>query len=133
MVKAPTRPAVSRGVATIRQSRDDALDALEEAINRVEHEIATTSEVGLFLTRLADRDDALTNEAAAIRRAATDAVLALPAVIQATATLTDLAGKMRDVAGTLPSVTDALTTTASILSLGQQFVDTIVNAQKKSS
>jgi hypothetical protein len=119
--------------ASLRKSRDDAIAALEVGIDKVEHELATTTQVGPYLKRLSDRDDALINEAAAIRAAATDAVLALPEVVQAAAKLANVSQKMQDVAKKLPAAKDVLTSTATVLSLGQQFVDLTVNAQKKSS
>ena len=134
MAKTPKPPSNLDDVAAqLRKSRDSALDALEVAIDKVEHEIATTDQTGPFLKRLVDRDDALINEAAAVRQAATDAVLALPEVIQAVSTLTNVSQKMQKVAKNLPAATDVLTTTAAVLSLGQQFVDLIANAQKKPS
>jgi hypothetical protein len=74
----------------------------------------------------------LVNEAAALRAAATDAVLALPEVTQAATALTSVSQRMQKVAQRLPAAKDVLATTAATLSLGQQFVDLIVNAQKKS-
>lgn len=116
--------------ASLRRSRDDALATLQVAIDRVEHEIATTNQVGPYLKRLADRDDALVNEAAAVRDATTDAVLALPEMKQAAATLANVAQQMQKIAKRLPTATDVLTTSAAALSLGQKFVDVIVNARK---
>lgn len=121
---------IEDNAASLRSSRDDALATLQVAIDRVEHELATTNEVGLYLKRLADRDDALVNEAAAVREATTEAVLALPAVEQAAATLVNLAQQMQKVAKRLPTATDVLTTSAAALSLGQRFVDVIIAAQK---
>ena len=116
--------------ASLRRSRDDALATLQVAINRVEHEIATTNQVGPYLKRLADRDDALINEAAAVREATTDAVLVLPEMEQAAATLVNVAQQMQKIGKRLPTATDVLTTSAAALSLGQKFVDVIVNARK---
>jgi hypothetical protein len=82
-----------------------------------------------MLQRLADRDDALINEAAAIRAAATDTVLALPEVQNAEKALTKISQDMQKVAKNLPNTTKTLTTTVDALSLGQKFVDTIVTAQ----
>lgn len=121
---------IEDNAASLRSSRDDALATLQVAIDRVEHELATTNEVGPYLKRLADRDDALVNEAAAVREATTEAVLALPAVEQAAATLVNLAQQMQKVAKRLPTATDVLTTSAAALSLGQRFVDVIIAAQK---
>lgn len=125
-------PKLDNVAADLRKSRDDALTALQGAIDRVEDEIATTDQKGPFLKRLADRDDALVNEAAAVRAAATDTVLGLPEVIQAAATLANVSQQMQTVARNLPTATDVLTTTATVLSLGQQFVDLVVNVQAKS-
>jgi hypothetical protein len=132
MANAPT-PKLDEIASDLRKSRDDSLAALQVAIDRVEHEIATTDQVGPFLKRLADRDDALVNEAAALRAAATEAVLALPEVMQAATALTSVSQRIQKVAQRLPAAKDVLATTAATLSLGQQFVDLIVNAQKKSS
>jgi hypothetical protein len=101
-------------VDAIRQARDLVLAVVEQSISVVENQIAATTQRGPMLQRLADRDDALINEAAAIRAAATDTVLALPEK-------------------NLPNTTKTLTTTVEALSLGQKFVDTIVTAQSKSS
>jgi hypothetical protein len=127
-----TRPNLSDIATSLRKSRDDALAALQVAIDSVEDEIAATNQAGPFLQRLADRDDALINEAAAIRAAATDAALALPEVAQAAAALANVSQQMQKVAQGLPAATNVLTTTAAVLSLGQQFVDLTVSAQKKS-
>lgn len=125
-------PKLDEVTVSLRRSRDDSLAALQVAIDRVEHEIAITDLVGPFLKRLADRDDALVNEAAAVREATTDAVLALPEVMQAAVKLANVSQQMQKVAEKLPTVKDVLTNTATALSLSQQFVDLIVNAQKKS-
>lgn len=117
-------------VARIRKSRDDALRVLEIATIKVEDEIAATVQSGPYLTRLAARENALINEAAAISRAATDAVLALPEVIRAASSLKKTSDKLVNVSKNLPNTTDILKVTASILSLGQQFVDLITNIQK---
>jgi len=117
-------------VARIRKSRDDALSVLEVATIKVEDEIAATVQPGLYLTRLAARENALINEAAAISRAATDAVLALPEVIRTASSLKKTSDKLVNVAKDLPHATDILKVTASILSLGQQFIDLIANIQK---
>jgi hypothetical protein len=126
-------PVASDPVAAIRQCRDDALTVLQAAIDQVERQIAATTERGPFLTRLLERDRALIDEANAIDSAATDAVLALPELIQAAGTLSSLAKKMTTVAQNLPQVTKLLDTTASILTLGQQFADTVAKASNKSS
>jgi hypothetical protein len=127
-------PTFEDVIATIRQARDLALAVVEHSISVIENQIAATTQRGPMLQRLADRDDALISEAAAIRAAATDTVLALPAVQQASQTLTKISQDMQKVAKNLPSVTEeALTTTADALSLAQKFVDTIVTAQSKPS
>lgn len=120
-------------VDAIRQARDLVLAVVEQSISVVENQIAATTQRGPMLQRLADRDDALINEAAAIRAAVTDTVLALPEVQNAEKALTKISQDMQKVAKILPNTTKTLTTTADALSLGQKFVDTIVTAQSKSS
>jgi hypothetical protein len=64
----------------------------------------------------------------AIATAATDAVLALPAVIAAAATLIALSSQMRITAQELPAVTNVLTIltkAAALLALGRQFSQVI--------
>jgi hypothetical protein len=125
------RPAAADPVAAIRQCRDDALTTLQAAIDQVERQIAATTERGPFLTRLLERERALIDEANAIDAAATDAVLALPDVIQAASTLSSLTKEMTTVAQNLPQVTKLLETTASILNLGQKFADSLAKASSK--
>lgn len=123
MARSPT-------VDDIRSSRDMALDALEDSLISVGNEIAETTIVGPFLTRLTTRNTALMNEAAAIRAAATDAVLALPEIITAAAALNRLSAKMETAAQALPNATNLLSGTATVLSLGQQFADLLASVQK---
>jgi hypothetical protein len=117
-------------VDEIRSSRDAALAATSDALFAISQEIATTTTTGLFLDRLTKRHQDLINERAAIREAATDLVLALPEVIAAAQTLNDVATEMLAEAGALPSATNILTSTAKILTLGQNFVDTIASARR---
>jgi len=126
-------PSGADPIAAIRQSRDDALAALQAATDEVERRIAATTQRGPFLSRLIERDRALISEANAIDAAATDAVLALPEVIQAASTLSSLAQKMKKVAQQLPQATKLLDNTASVLSLAQKFGDTLANATNKAS
>lgn len=114
----------------IRTSRDTALDALEAAIARIGREIAQTTTTGPYMDQITKRYRDLMGEASAIEAAATDAVLALPSVMAAAAKLNSLATRMDTVAKKLPSATNVLGQTATILSLGQQIADLIANAQK---
>jgi hypothetical protein len=123
MAQAPT-------IDSIRASRDIALSALNDAFNTVGREVARTTQPGPYLDRLTNRYDALGDEREAILAAATDAALALPDVVAAAATLASLASQMNTTAAALPMATDVLTKSATVLSLGQQFVDTIATAQK---
>jgi hypothetical protein len=68
------------------------------------------------------------NQSDAIETAATDAVLALPEVIAAAATLNLLAAQMKTTAQQLPRATHVLATTATVLALCQQFSGTLANA-----
>lgn len=117
-------------VDDIRASRDRAVSALEDSLISVGNEIAQTTTTGPFLNRLTKRNQDLMNGAAAIRAAATDAVLALSSVAEAAATLITLSTQMRTAAGALPAATNVLVRTATVLSLGQQFADLIASAQK---
>lgn len=122
--------ADSPDIDDIRNNRDTALDALEAAISRVGREVAQTTTPGPYLDQITKRYRDLMGEAAAIEAAATDAVLALPGVMAAAAKLASLATRMDAVAKKLPSATNVLGQTATILSLGQQIADLIANAQK---
>jgi voltage-gated potassium channel Kch len=123
MARAPT-------IDSIRASRDTALSALGVAFDAVGQEIARTTQTGAFLDRLTDRHDALRDERAAVRDAAVEAVLALPEVVTAANTLAGLSDKMQAVAAVLPTATDILNKTATVLSLAQQFVDLVATAQQ---
>jgi hypothetical protein len=114
----------------IRNARDTALDALSDAVTTIGNQIAQTTKTGPFLDQLTKRFQDLMNERAAIRAAATDAVLALPFVIAAAAQLKELSTDMKTTAKELPAATKVLTKTAAVLSLGQQFSDIVANAQK---
>lgn len=114
----------------IRSSRDTALGALEDALNSVGDAIAQTTQTGPYLSQLTKRYQDLMNEAATIRAAATDAVLALPSVIAAAAMLNTLSARMKTTAQALPNATNVVTSATAVLSLGQQFTDLIANAQK---
>jgi hypothetical protein len=114
----------------IRSSRDTALGALEDALNSLGDAIAQTTQTGPYLSQLTKRYQDLMNEAATIRAAATDAVLALPGVIAAAAMLNTLSARMKTAAQALPNATNVVTGATAVLSLGQQFTDLIANAQK---
>ena len=117
-------------IEDIRNNRDTALDALEVAISRVGREIAHTTTTGPYMDQITKRYRDLMSEASAIEAAATDAVLALPSIMAAAGKLSSLATRMDTVAKKLPSATNVLGQTATILSLGQQIADLIANAQK---
>jgi hypothetical protein len=110
----------------IRNARDTALAVLKSSIDVVAKkiELATDPDEAALNQRLDD----LMNQRDAIETAATDAVLALPEVIAAAATLTTLAAQMTTIAQQLPTATHVLTTTATVLLLGQQFSQTVANA-----
>jgi uncharacterized protein involved in exopolysaccharide biosynthesis len=111
----------------IRNDRDTALAALKFSIDAVatQLELATSPDEAALNQRL---DDLMTQRDA-IETAATDAVLALPEVIAAAAALNALAAQMNTTARQLPAATSVLTTTATVLALGQQFSGTLVNPQ----
>jgi hypothetical protein len=89
-------------IAGIIGSRDTALAALGVSVTAVGNEIAQTTQSRPYLDRLTNRYQDLMNERAAIRAAATDAVLALPDVIAAAAELNNLATDMNTTAHALP-------------------------------
>lgn len=108
----------SSTIDQIRQARDTALAALGSAINGVSRniELATGPDDALEAQL-----EALMNQREAIEAAATDAVLALPEVVAAAATLNALSAEMMATAQQLPFATNALTKSAAVLALGQQF------------
>ncbi len=112
----------------IRNARDTALAALESSIDAVARKIEV--DIGPDDAALNRRLDDLMNQRDAIETAATDAVLALPEVIAAAATLNTLSAQMNKTARQLPAATNVLTTTATVLFLGQQFSQAVANAQK---
>jgi hypothetical protein len=107
-------------------ARDTALAALKSSIDASakEIEVATDPDEAALNQRL----DNLVNQSDAIETAATDAVLALPEVIAAAATLNALSAQMTKTAQQLPTAANLLATTATVLALGQQFSGTLVNA-----
>ncbi len=109
----------------IRNARDTALAALKSSIEAVaaQLELATSPDEAALNQRL----DELMNQRDAIETAATDTVLALPEVIAAAAALNGLAAQMNTTAQQLPAATNLLTTTATVLALGQQFSGMLVN------
>ena len=110
----------------IRNSRDTALAALDSSVTAVRRQIEQTTVPD---PELSGQMQKLTKQRAAIRAAATDAVLALPDVIAAAASLNTLSRKMQAAAQALPDATKVLTAAATILALGQQFSDKLTNAQ----
>ncbi len=109
----------------IRNARDMALAALKSSIDAVARKIEV--DTGPDDAALNRRLDDLMNQRDAIETAATEAVLALPEVIAAAATLNRLAARMKTTAQQLPAATNVLTTTATVLSLGQQFSQAVAN------
>jgi hypothetical protein len=117
-------------IAEIRAARDSVLQGINAALNAVGNEIAQTAQTGPYLDALTKRYEDLRSERAAIFAAATEAVLSLPGVVAAVGELSGLAQRMTQTAGELPQATKLLQTASSILSLGQQFANTVANAQK---
>jgi hypothetical protein len=113
-------------IGQIPNARDTALAALESSIDAVSKKIEVAT--GAAGAALNQRLDDLMNQRDAIETAATDAVLALPKVIAAAATLKSLAAQMKTTAQQLPAATHVLTTTETVLSLGKQFSGTVANA-----
>jgi ABC-type branched-subunit amino acid transport system ATPase component len=111
----------------IRNIRDTALAALKSSIDAVAKkiELATSPDEAALNQRLDD----LMNQRAAIETAVTDAALALPEVIAAAAALNTLAAQMKTTAQQLLAVTNVLTTTATVLALGEQFSGALANAR----
>ena len=109
----------------IRNARDTALAALKSSIDAVSKKIEIATGPGE--AALSQRLDDLMNQREAIETAATEAVLALPEVIAAAATLNRLAARMKTTAQQLPAATNVLTTTATVLSLAQQFSQAVAN------
>jgi hypothetical protein len=110
----------------IRQARDTALAALGSAIETVGRkiELATGPD-----DELETQLDALMQQREAIETAATDTVLALPQVMAAAAALNALSVQMETSAQELPVATNALTKTAAVLALSQQFSQVVADAR----
>ena len=109
----------------IRNARDTALAALKSSFDAVAKKIELATD--LDEAALNQRLDDLMNQRDAIETAATDAVLALPEVIAAAATLNSLAARMKTTARQLPTAANVLATTATVLALGQQFSGALAN------
>jgi hypothetical protein len=122
-----------QAIEAICASRDAAIDALDSAVTSVGSEIVHTIQTGPYLHQLTRRYQDLMNERSAIRSTATDAVLGLPGVMAAAATLGSLSTQMQATAVTLPEATNLLLPTATVLALGQQFVDAVASAQRVSA
>jgi len=120
---------MAQSIDDVRNSRDVALAALDASISVVGSQIAQTTTTGPLLDQLTTRYHELMTQRNAILAAATTAVLNLPSVIAAAAELNILANQMKTVARALPTATSVLTGSASVLSLGQQFADTLATAQ----
>ena len=116
--------AQSSTIDQIRQARDNALAALKSAIKAVSRKIERTTDSD---DELEAQLEALMDQREAIEAAATDAVLALPQVIAAAAKLNALSAEMKATAQELPIATNALTKTAAVLALGQQFSEVLAS------
>ena len=116
--------AQSSTIDQIRQARDNALAALGSAIKAVSRKIERTTDSD---DELEAQLEALMDQREAIEAAATDAVLALPQVIAAAAKLNALSAEMKATAQELPIATNALTKTAAVLALGQQFSEVLAS------
>jgi hypothetical protein len=116
--------AQSSTIDQIRQARDNALAALKSAIKAVSKKIELTTDSD---DELEAQLEALMDQREAIEAAATDAVLALPQVIAAAAKLNALSAEMKATAQELPIATNALTKTAAVLALGQQFSEVLAS------
>jgi hypothetical protein len=116
-------------ISAIRVSRDAALQSLDQAFDAVGDLIAQTTQIGPYLDALTKRYEDIRRERDAIFRSATDAVLALPSVTAAAATLNGLAENMTKRAAELRDATKLLMTAGALVSLGQQFADVIAKAQ----
>jgi len=121
---------MAQSIDDIRNSRDTALAALDTSISVVGYKIAQTTTTGPYLDQLTTRYHDLMTQRNAILAAATAAVLQLQQVIDAVATLNSLANQMNAVAQALPTATNVLTGSASVLALGQQFADTLATARQ---
>jgi len=107
----------------LRNARDTALAALKFSIDAIAKKIEVAT--GPNEVALNQRLDNLVNQSDAIETAA---VLALPEVIAAAATLNALSAQMTKTAQQLPTAANLLATTATVLALGQQFSGTLANA-----
>lgn len=117
-------------VADILKSRDQALSSLDDAIDEITNEIAITTANNFYLRHLTKQCQDLVNQKTAILDATDQRILNLPQVIKAYNQLNALSLDMKATAEELPAATDALAKTSEILTLGQQYVNLIANAQK---
>ena len=115
----------------IRASRDSVLSGLSAALDRVNREIAATTQVGPYLERLGNRQQDLLDEMRAVRASATDQILALPQVRAARAQLTAIGDRMMKRSKELVRATNLLGKAGEILALGQSFSDLLAGAQKR--
>lgn len=122
---------MAQSIDDIRTSLNTALAALDTSIDVLSNQITQTPNGPLFKQLMARHDD-LVDERNAILAAATEAVLELPQVVAAAATLNALANQMNAVAQNLPNVTNvinALAGSTSVLSSAQHFANTLATAQ----
>ncbi len=118
-------------IDAIRADRNQALDALEDALVSVDREIENTDSADLaYLKQLKNRSQSLMDERTTIMDAASVAILSMPSVVAAADQLNAIAAKMKATAQEIPNATDKLTKATAILSLGQKFTDLIASTQK---
>jgi len=123
---------MAQGIDDIRKSLNTALAALDTSIDVLSNQISQTPNGPLFKQLMARHDD-LVDERNAVLAAATDAVLQLPQVVGAAATLNALANQMNAVAQNLPKATNVINVLAggtSVLSSAQHFANTLATAQQ---
>jgi hypothetical protein len=123
---------MAQSIDDIGNSLNTALKALDTAIDAVSDRISQTPNGPVFKQLMARHDD-LVDEKNALLAAATAAVLALPQVVAAAATLNALANQMNTVAQILPAATNVVNLLAgstTVLSSAQNFANTLATAQQ---
>jgi hypothetical protein len=123
---------MAQSIDDIGNSLNTALKALDTAIDAVSDRISQTPNGPAFKQLMARHDD-LVDEKNALLAAATAAVLALPQVVAAAATLNALANQMNTVAQILPAATNVVNLLAgstTVLSSAQNFANTLATAQQ---
>jgi hypothetical protein len=123
---------MAQSIDDIGSSVNTALAALDTAIDALSDQITQTPDGPVFKQLMARHDD-LVDEKNALLAAATAAVLALPQVVAAAATLNTLAKQMNTAAQKLPAATkvvDVLAGSTTVLSSAQRFGNTLATAQQ---